>query len=690
MSIRYPSILPFFIILLCSSFQLVAQQNGINDIRFSSGSELGWTIHCSSDTGAVDIVFCIDSTRSMRDEIDEVRAAIGGLITALDATGYDYMLGAVTYGDGTNVWDFDSVAPGNQLTSDIALFTSSEYLGGMEADGGWDTTEQALDCIADAITEIEWRLGALHIIVGFTDAAYCQVGDGCDKCNFGHGAFASPATETDTGIAKLVDSTNTLVFMATADTVYTESCASFTNPVPPHPPWNSPSFTGWYQRFCYISNGQWYNMATVSWDSIFADISGLLESSITLEIEMVNNSDSVISPVTAEFVPESCLAVLSPEQIIEPSLAASDTHIFIWYLDYDTACIPGPELCFDIFIAGGDYTDTVRGCLFLDNCQCSGPVPEIISPIPCSVWTACDSQGIIIRFEDDDAGADTSTIQLMVDSVLYSYPTAMTWSDSTATVGELIFSPSLSWEHGQFVDYLVTRANDYYGCPVEGDAYNSFRVDLEPPENLGWSPVCSSVITDTFIHIEIEVEDFESGIDTAGIFFTVNDDICSLDVAYFGTDSSGTALLEGTLMQLGLDDADTVQICLDICDNVSSLYCGPNCAEYCCVFYLEENLPPMAEFVCPAASSFVSCNPPRIAMHLWDTVGAGVDSTSVVLNVNGRDYVYGHPWLYVTVDSLFFQPPPDAFADGDTICACLTALSDTLGAVCRELPICLE
>ncbi|MGC9316258.1 MAG: hypothetical protein ACP5G4_11630, partial [bacterium] len=45
---------------------------------------LEWTVTCRLDTGAVDIVFVIDSSGSMGGTISNVRAAIGGLITALD------------------------------------------------------------------------------------------------------------------------------------------------------------------------------------------------------------------------------------------------------------------------------------------------------------------------------------------------------------------------------------------------------------------------------------------------------------------------------------------------------------------------------------------------------------------------------------------------------------------------------
>ncbi|RKZ29898.1 hypothetical protein DRQ36_07275 [bacterium] len=663
------------------------------DMMSPLDGEFGWVVHCRLDTGAVDIVFCIDSTGSMGGEIAQVRSSISGLISALDAAGYDYRLGAVTYGDGTNVWDFDPATPGNQTTSNSAVFTSGTWLGGVGASGGADGPEQMLDCMADAITEIDWRPEALHILIGFTDYCYCQIGDGCTGyCNPGGGAFASPATETDVGVQTLITSTGTVVFMATKNPVYSSGCASYTSPVPPHPPWTGTQWTGWYQRFAYVSSGKWYDMDAVAWSTIFADVSDLISTFFTISIEVTNNTGSTISPVQATIDPGACITILSSATLTTPSIAPGDTHLFIWRIDYDSTCTPGPMLCFDIYLSGGGYADTAIGCLYMEDCQCAGPVPTVISPLPCGVWSACDYQEIIIEFVDDDVGTNPSTIQLMVDSVLYTYPTHMVWTPISTTVGRLTFTPPTPWIHGNCIDYWVVRADDWNGCPKVGDAYCWFCMDLEPPEEISWSPTCGTFLYDTFVTVQVGIEDWESGINILGLYFTVNGTPFYLGagpptVDYTGSGNSGTASIEGTLNQLGLAGADSAVICLNVCDNVSSTYCGPNCAQYCCTFYLNE--PPMAEFVYPDSNTWVACDPFEIRMHLWDDAGADIDPASVIFNVNGIPYNFSHPWLTVTTDSLIFAPPPGSFFDGDIIRACLTDLMDLAGASCEELPICL-
>ncbi len=652
--------------------------------------EFSWLVTCRLDTGAVDIVFCIDSSGSMYSTISDVRSAIGGLISSLDGAGYDYRLGAVTYADGTNLWDFDGGTAGNQMTSSSATFTSGTWLGGVGASGGADAPEQSLDAITDAITEYEWRPDALHIIIGFTDISYCQVGDPCPgSCSPGTGPFGSPATETDVGVASLIASSGTVVFWSSPSSVYA-SCGTFTTPIPPHPPWTGTGHVGWYQYFCYVSGGQWYELYSASWPTIFADVSALINTYEAIMIDVTNTTGSTINPVMVYLNPGACISVLSSNPL-SGSIGPGAEHHFQWQIDYDSTC-SGADLCFTIEVSGGGYADTAFGCLYMEDCQCAGPIPETITPDPCGVWTACEYQEIVIEFEDDDVGTNPNTIQIMVDSVLYTYPTYMTWDPITTTIGRITFTPPTPWIHGECVDWWVVRADDWSGCPVVGDAYCSFCVDLEPPQELDWDPLCGTLLDDTLVNIQVGLEDMEAGIDILSLYFTVNGTMFPLGagpptVDWTGTSSSGYLEISGTLTQLGLDLADSAVVCVSACDNVSSTYCGPNCDEYCCVFYL--NQPPMAEFVYPDSGAWSACDPPPIIMHLWDDLGADVNPSSVIFEVNGYGYSEADAWLTVTSDSLIFSPPAGTYFDGDTIRACLTALSDYAGAVCESLPICM-
>ena len=85
--------------------------------EFSPLSTFEYTtdLGCRLDTGAVDIAFCFDTTGSMWGEIYDVRANITGFVSELNARGFDYHLGGVTFGDGTRVWDADPGTPGYQM-----------------------------------------------------------------------------------------------------------------------------------------------------------------------------------------------------------------------------------------------------------------------------------------------------------------------------------------------------------------------------------------------------------------------------------------------------------------------------------------------------------------------------------------------------------------------------------------------
>jgi hypothetical protein len=650
---------------------------------------LSWLLTCRLDTGAVDIVFVIDSSGSMSGTITNVRAAIGGLISALDGAGYDYMLGGITYGDGRNIWDFDLSTPGNQMTSNATLFTSGTWLGGVGASGGADGPEQSLDAIADAINRYIWRPDALHIVIGFTDASYCQVGDGCTGyCNPGQGPFAMPAAQTDVGVAALIASTGTVVFWASPASVYSGSCESFTSPVP-WSPYGGTGHNGWYQYFCHLSGGKWYNLSTTSWATIFADVAALINTYEAVMIDVTNTTGGLINPVTAFINPGACISILSSNPVSAP-IAAGASHRFQWQVDYDGTC-SGSDLCFTITVSGGGHADTAFGCIYMEDCQCAGPVPVTITPSPCGIWTACEYQEIVIELTDDDVGTNPYSIQLMVDSVLYSYPTFMTWTPISTTVGRLTFTPPTPWVHGTCVDWWIVRADDWNGCRVAGNGYCSFCVDLEPPAEIDWTPLCGTILEDTMVFIDIGIEDFESGINILSLYFTVNGTAFSLGagppaVNWTGTTSTGRVSISGSINQLGLGSADSAVVCLHTCDRVTSTWCGPNCAEYCCVFYL--NQPPMAEFVYPDEGTWTACDPPLISLHIWDDLGAAINPSTVILVINGYGYSEADPWLTVTSDSILFSPPAGTFFDGDTIRACLVALADYAGAACESLPIC--
>ncbi len=113
----------------------------------------------SSGTGAADIVFIVDSTGSMSEEIAGVRNSIISFANSLKTEIGDLRLGGVDFGD-ENRTQFS-------LSSDFAGFQG--WVSGLSAFGGDDTPENPLDAIG-AAQGLSWRAGVQRVIIVLTDA----------------------------------------------------------------------------------------------------------------------------------------------------------------------------------------------------------------------------------------------------------------------------------------------------------------------------------------------------------------------------------------------------------------------------------------------------------------------------------------------------------------------------------------
>jgi Mg-chelatase subunit ChlD len=109
----------------------------------------------------VDIVFVLDVTGSMMDEIEGVKTNIKEFSDSLRARGLDYRLGMVTFLDIIeNVYAF---------TPDVQVFKG--YVNAQSAHGGGDLPENSLDALYRA-SEMPFRDNANRIIIWITDATY--------------------------------------------------------------------------------------------------------------------------------------------------------------------------------------------------------------------------------------------------------------------------------------------------------------------------------------------------------------------------------------------------------------------------------------------------------------------------------------------------------------------------------------
>jgi len=124
----------------------------------------------------VEVVFVIDTSGSMGWAISGVSDNVIAFAGALADSGYGYRFGTTTLADATNTWDFDTISPGFNMTSDVVDFQTQVAATG--ASGGGDTPETQIDGIYDAATFYDWAPGTLHVMIMFTNSDFHFPSDG--------------------------------------------------------------------------------------------------------------------------------------------------------------------------------------------------------------------------------------------------------------------------------------------------------------------------------------------------------------------------------------------------------------------------------------------------------------------------------------------------------------------------------
>lgn len=137
-----------------------------------SVSEYMYNIDCSNrsaiiDTGKADVVFVIDTTGSMGSSIQNVKNNIENFVTELEENKVDVRLGLIEYRD-INVDGIYSTVNYGWYTY-VSNF--KDNLAKLEADGGGDTPESAVDAL-DTARRMNFRKNVDKYIILVTDADY--------------------------------------------------------------------------------------------------------------------------------------------------------------------------------------------------------------------------------------------------------------------------------------------------------------------------------------------------------------------------------------------------------------------------------------------------------------------------------------------------------------------------------------
>lgn len=115
----------------------------------------------------LDLVFLLDATGSMADEIDKLRASLQDIVRRIDAlpSRPQVCLGLVTYRDRGDEyfirrWD---------LSHSVAGF--QQVLDGVQAGGGGDTPEAMNEALHEAVQHLSWRgSGTTRLLISLADA----------------------------------------------------------------------------------------------------------------------------------------------------------------------------------------------------------------------------------------------------------------------------------------------------------------------------------------------------------------------------------------------------------------------------------------------------------------------------------------------------------------------------------------
>ena len=412
---------------------------------------------CSTETGCADVIFVVDTSGSMSGKIGELYTQIGEFAYNLESEGYDGDYGIVTFVDDPNF------PAGDTLFTDADQF--SDFMSGLNgAEGGF---EAPIDASYAAITSysVNWRDTCDHILIVLTDE-----------------------TEEDSDAHTLSD----LISLATSDSVAIYLVSPSGHPMEPA---------------CSATGGQWFDIESTSMNEVLDAVADDIAEFTAITIILNNTSGGDLTDVEIELNPFPCIEFDNPADSIQHtgpiSAGASDT--INWEIDEVPNC-HGCDDCFWIEITSGALSDSVEGCLFVENCDCPGINATVIQPRHCGRYTACDE--VVFQFEGC-LPVDTNSIVVYMDGEYINYPDPrLSFNPADQT---LTYTASPPFADGATVEFYISDATDISGCQLRYSQHCSVIIDKSPPQfdsGPNWSPACETTIDDaTVIHFDACVHD---------------------------------------------------------------------------------------------------------------------------------------------------------------------------------------
>ena len=142
---------------------------------FEDGKAQGFLLEkVSRVRNKVDIVFIVDVTGSMGEEINGVKSSMINFINDLESSGLDAKVAIVPYDDYVPTKDYTYSPSWLDLSN---LSDASSYVGDLIAAGGGDFPENAYGAIMYAWNNVSWRSDSQRIFILLTDAFSHYKGD---------------------------------------------------------------------------------------------------------------------------------------------------------------------------------------------------------------------------------------------------------------------------------------------------------------------------------------------------------------------------------------------------------------------------------------------------------------------------------------------------------------------------------
>ncbi len=128
---------------------------------------LGSQFPTTTYSGPLDIVFVIDSTGSMAEEIEEVKENVSALVAQIAGINSDFRVALVDYKDTADQESAYQSRLDLPFTTDFAGFDTQ--LHSLVAEGGGDEPESVYSGLMTALN-LDWRAGAKKVVIALGDA----------------------------------------------------------------------------------------------------------------------------------------------------------------------------------------------------------------------------------------------------------------------------------------------------------------------------------------------------------------------------------------------------------------------------------------------------------------------------------------------------------------------------------------